>query len=91
MIGIINILINLMKKNLFILLMIKKKRKDVNYTGYTFNRDNENMKDGFIQALEILEVVKKILKIKKEIMMMIIIFFFDSLYLFKKIFLFPLN
>ena len=53
--------------------MIKKKRKDVNYTGYTFNRDNENMKDGFIQALEILEVVKKILKIKKEIMMMIII------------------
>ena len=53
--------------------MIKKKRKNVNYTGYTFNRDNENMKDGFIQALEILEVVKKILKIKKEIMMMIII------------------
>ena len=35
----------------------------------------EIMKDGFIQALEILEVVKKILKIKKEIMMMIIIFF----------------
>ena len=31
------------------------------------------MKDGFIQALEILEVVKKILKIKKEIMMIIII------------------
>ena len=66
MIGIINILINLVKKNLFILLMIKKKRKNVNYTGYTFNRNNENMKDGFIQALEILEVVKKILKIKKK-------------------------
>ena len=31
------------------------------------------MKDGFIQTLESLEVVKKILKIKKEIMMMIII------------------
>ena len=31
------------------------------------------MKDGFIQTLEILEVVKKILKIKKEIMMIIII------------------
>ena len=60
MIGIINILINLVKKKLFILLMIKKKRKDVNYTGYTFNRNNENMKDGFIQALEILEVLKNI-------------------------------
>ena len=43
----------------------KKKRKDVNYAGYTFNRDNENMKDGFIQALEILEVVKKNIKDKK--------------------------
>ena len=43
----------------------KKKRKDVNYAGYTFNRDNENMKDGFVQALEILEVVKKSIKDKK--------------------------
>ena len=33
------------------------------------------MKDGFIQALEILEVVKKNIKDKKEIMMMIIIFY----------------
>ena len=37
----------------------KRKRKDINYAGYTFNRDIENMKDGFIQALEVLEVVKK--------------------------------
>ena len=44
----------------------KKKRKDVNYAGYTFNRDNENMKDGFVQALEILEVVKQSIKDKKN-------------------------
>jgi len=37
----------------------KRKRKDINYAGYTFNRDIENMKDGFLQALEVLEVVKK--------------------------------
>ena len=47
----------------------KRKRKDINYAGYTFNRDIENMKDGFIQALEVLEVVKKTTenKEKKEI------------------------
>lgn len=42
-----------------------KKRKDVNYAGYTFNRDHDNIKDGFIQALEILEVVKKTIEEKK--------------------------
>lgn len=43
-----------------------KKKKDVNYAGYTFNRDNENLKDGFIQALEVLEVVKKTIEQKKD-------------------------
>ena len=36
-----------------------KQRKDVNYAGYTFNRDNENIKDSFVQALEVLEAVEK--------------------------------
>ena len=36
-----------------------KQRKDVNYAGYTFNRDNENIKYSFVQALEVLEAVEK--------------------------------
>ena len=44
----------------------KKQRKDVNYAGYTFNRDNENIKDSFLQALEVLEAVKKASDAKKE-------------------------
>ena len=36
-----------------------KQRKDVNYAGYTFNRDNENIKDSFVQALEVLEAVER--------------------------------
>ena len=43
-----------------------KQRKDVNYAGYTFNRDNENIKDSFLQALEVLETVKKATDAKKE-------------------------
>ena len=43
-----------------------KQRKDVNYAGYTFNRDNENIKDSFLQALEVLESVKKTTEAKKE-------------------------
>ena len=43
-----------------------KQRKDVNYPGYTFNRDNENIKDSFLQALEVLEAVKKASEDKKE-------------------------
>ena len=43
-----------------------KQRKDVNYAGYTFNRDNENAKDSFLQALEVLEAVKKTSETKKE-------------------------
>ena len=43
-----------------------KQRKDVNYAGYTFNRDNENAKDSFLQALEVLEAVKKASESKKE-------------------------
>ena len=43
-----------------------KQRKDVNYAGYTFNRDNENIKDSFLQALEVLEAVKKASEAKKE-------------------------
>ena len=43
-----------------------KQRKDVNYAGYTFNRDNENIKDSFLQALEVLEAVKKASEDKKE-------------------------
>ena len=43
-----------------------KQRKDVNYAGYTFNRDNENTKDSFLQALEVLEAVKKASEAKKE-------------------------
>ena len=35
-------------------------RKDVNYPGYTFNRDSEDItKESFIQALEVLEAVGK--------------------------------
>ncbi len=37
----------------------KKKRKDVNYPGYTYNRDLENPREGLLQALEVLEAVKK--------------------------------
>ena len=44
----------------------KKMRKDCNYPGYTFNRDNENMKDGFVQALEVLDIVQKTIDNKKE-------------------------
>ena len=43
-----------------------RQRKDVNYAGYTFNRDNENTKDSFLQALEVLEAVKKASEAKKE-------------------------
>ena len=43
-----------------------KLRKDVNYAGYTFNRDNESIKDSFLQALEVLETVKKATDAKKE-------------------------
>ena len=42
-----------------------KQRKDVNYAGYTFNRDNENIKDSFVQALEVLEAVEKTTAKKK--------------------------
>ena len=41
-------------------------RKDVNYAGYTFNRDFENVKDSFVQALEVLEAVEKSTLAKKE-------------------------
>ena len=43
-----------------------RQRKDVNYAGYTFNRDNENIKDSFLQALEVLEAVKKATEAKQE-------------------------
>ena len=43
-----------------------KKRKDINYAGYTFNRDVDNMKDGFVQALEVLDVVKQNMENNKE-------------------------
>ena len=43
-----------------------RQRKDVNYAGYTFNRDNENIKDSFLQALEVLEAVKKASEAKNE-------------------------
>ena len=43
-----------------------KQRKDVNYAGYTFNRDNENIKDSFVQALEVLEAVEKTSANKKN-------------------------
>ena len=36
-----------------------KKRKDINYAGYTFNRDVDNMNNNFVHALEVLEVVKR--------------------------------
>jgi len=42
-----------------------KQRKDVDYAGYTFNRDNENIKDSFLQALEVLEAVEKTTSSKK--------------------------
>ena len=41
-----------------------KKRKDMNYAGYTFNRDVDNMNNNFVHALEVLDVVK--LKAEKE-------------------------
>jgi serine/threonine kinase 38 len=41
-------------------------RKDVNYAGYTFNRDFENIKDSFVQALEVLEAVEKTSAKKKN-------------------------
>ena len=43
-----------------------KQRKDVNYAGYTFNRDNEDIKDSFVQALEVLEAVEKTATNKKN-------------------------
>jgi len=43
-----------------------KQRKDVNYAGYTFNRDNEDIKDSFVQALEVLEAVEKTSNNKKN-------------------------
>ena len=43
-----------------------KQRKDVNYAGYTFNRDNEDVKDSFVQALEVLEAVEKTSMNKKN-------------------------
>ena len=36
-----------------------KKRKDINYAGYTFNRDVDNMANTFVHTLEILDVVKR--------------------------------
>ena len=56
------ILILLKNKNHFILQIVLLKgikRKDDNYAGYTFNRDIENIKDSFVQALEVLEAVEK--------------------------------
>ena len=47
-------------------LMKGKQRKDVNYAGYTFNRDNEDIKDSFVQALEVLEAVEKTATNKKN-------------------------
>lgn len=35
-----------------------KKRKDMNYAGYTFNRDVDNMNNNFVHALEVLDVMK---------------------------------
>ena len=46
--------------------MKTKQRKDVNYAGYTFNRDNEDIKDSFVQALEVLEAVEKTSNSKKN-------------------------
>ena len=46
--------------------MKAKQRKDVNYAGYTFNRDNEDIKDSFVQALEVLEAVEKTSNNKKN-------------------------
>ena len=46
--------------------MKTKQRKDVNYAGYTFNRDNEDIKDSFVQALEVLEAVEKTSNNKKN-------------------------
>ena len=43
-----------------------KQRKDVNYAGYTFNRDYEDIKDSFVQALEVLEAVEKTSSNKKN-------------------------
>ena len=43
-----------------------KQRKDINYAGYTFNRDHENIKDSFVQALEVLEAVEKTSANKKN-------------------------
>lgn len=37
----------------------QKKRKDINYPGYTYNRDLENQKSGLLQALEVLDAVKR--------------------------------
>jgi len=36
----------------------QKKRKDINYPGYTYNRDLENTRGGILQAMEVLEAVK---------------------------------
>ena len=41
-----------------------KKRKDMNYAGYTFNRDVDNMNNNFVHALEVLDVMK--LKTQEE-------------------------
>lgn len=44
-----------------------RKRKDVNYPGYTFNRDLENNNiNGFQNALEEIEVIKQNLQSKKK-------------------------
>lgn len=37
----------------------QKKRKDINYPGYTYNRDLDNHKSGLLQALEVLDAVKR--------------------------------
>ena len=37
----------------------QKKRKDINYAGYTYNRDMENQRGGLLHALEVLEAVKQ--------------------------------
>lgn len=42
--------------------MKRKKRKDINYVGYTYNRDYDSQKDGFVYALEVLDIVNQSMK-----------------------------
>ena len=43
-----------------------KKRKDIYYSGYTFNRDFDNMKEPFEIAIEVLDIMKKNIQDKKN-------------------------